>query len=184
MNAAAGVGLQRHVHRLLEVAVLERHCTARSGFGFAGAAEQLDHVVGAELGQVQVLDLVGPVDAVERERLGRRQVDASCSGSGSCTLAVQRDGQSCQPRRHAELVDRFAVLEQLEVRHLGRGRDAVVVGRRDPQPHVFQQLHRHRLAVELKPGPDQHGGDPLRQQRFAVDVDAGRRRYASAWWSR
>ena len=71
------------VHRLLEVAVLEREVHRPVRLRLAGAAEQFDHVVVAELGEVQVLDLVRPVDPVQRERLRRATGRPSCRCSGS-----------------------------------------------------------------------------------------------------
>ncbi len=94
-----GVGLQRDLHRLLEVAVLERQLHRPVRLRLAGPAEQLDHVVGAELRQVQVLDLVGPVDLVEGERLRRGQVDRLAACSRLFTFAVSVTVERREPRR-------------------------------------------------------------------------------------
>ena len=39
---------------------------------------------------------------------------------------------------------------------------------------VFEQLDRHRRAIERTAGPDEDRSDPLRQQSLAIDVNAGR----------
>ena len=69
VDSALRVALERDVNRFPEVAVLEAQLHRSIRLGFAGAAEQFDHVIRAELREVQILDLVGPVDLVERERL-------------------------------------------------------------------------------------------------------------------
>ena len=144
-NSAAGIGLQHRMHRLLEVAMLERHLHRPVGLGFAGPAEQLDHVVVAELGEVQVLDLVGLVDLVELECLAPPPGRSSCSGSGSCTLAV-----SCTVKVASRGGTRNSCVDSRSSNSLKSGtsvlcRDAVVIGRGDPQLDFFQEPHRDRL---------------------------------------
>ena len=118
---------------------LKARCTGRSIFDLARAAEQFDDVVVAELREVQVLDLVGAVDLVQGERLRRRQVDRLAGGHG-LDLGGEDHAQRLEPGGNADLVDRLAVLEEREVRDLHRGRDVVVIDRRDAQLDVLEQL--------------------------------------------
>ena len=88
-------------------------------------------------------------------------------------FGLQPEVELGQPLRHLEFERRFAVFEQLEIRHLLRRRHAVQIGRRDHQPHVLQHRQRDRDAVQVQLRPDHHLGLVAGQQRFAVDVDAG-----------
>src|SRR5205085_9603062 len=137
-----------------------------------GAAPDFDHVVGTELGQVQVFDLVRLVDPVQVERLRRLQVHLLVQAK-ALHLAPQGDVQHLQPRRYAELVDGFAVLEQFEIRNLcGRG-DTVQVDGGNAQLDLFQELDRDGVPVDRQAGADEDGGDALRQPCLAVRVNAG-----------
>ena len=171
-RAPLPVCLERGRHRLMEIAMLESQLHGPVGLRLTGPAEQLDHVVGAELRQVQILHLLGPLDLVHGERLGSGQVERFVLAQ-AFDPGLECDGERRQPCRHAKVVDRLAVLEQFEVRHLGGRGDAGVVGGGDPQFHFFQEFDRDGDAIEEETGADKHAGDALRQERFAVDVNAG-----------
>ena len=118
IHPALSVGLQRRLHRLAEVAVLESQLHRPVRFRFPRPAEQLDGVVGAELGQVQVLRLLRPFDLVQGERLPRGQVERLVLAQ-ALDPGLERHRERGQPGGHAEFMDGLAVLEQPEVGDLG-----------------------------------------------------------------
>ncbi len=91
VDAALRVGLQRGVNRFLELAVLDRERHRAVRLRLPGAAEQLDDVIGAELREVQVFDLVRACRySFTRERLRRDQIDR-LAGAQILHLRGQRD---------------------------------------------------------------------------------------------
>jgi hypothetical protein len=136
VDAALRIGLQRRLHRLLEIAVLQRQADGAVAARFARSAEHVQGVLAVDQHQMQILDLVGPVDFVQRERFGHRQIDLLVLAQ-VLNLGQQLEPDRPQPLGHLEFVRRLAVLEQLEVRDfLGRGH-VLAVARVDDQPHYL-----------------------------------------------
>ncbi len=157
---------------------LSVNCTGRSGLRFARLAQQVEHVARRlDLGQMQVLDLVGAVDLVERNEVSPAARSIFLFWLRFCTLACSVKLRLASRWRHLELVDRFAVFEQLEIGDFLRGRHAVLIGRSDRQLDVFQHGQRDGRAVDTdSPGRTTTSAFAPAEQRFAVDVDAGRQR--------
>ena len=152
--------------------MLERELHRPIGSHLARLAQQFDGILAVDADQMQVLDLLRPVDLVQRERIAHREVDLLVLAD-VLDFCLQPEVQLGQPLGHLKLERGFAVLEQLEIRHFFRGRHAVQIGRRDRQPHVLQHRQRHRDAVQVQLRPDHDQRLVAGQQRFAVHVDAG-----------
>ena len=113
-NTPLLVGFQRHVHRLFEVVVLDLELHRAVGERFAAAAEEVDEILAFNMGEVQVLDLVGPRDLVESEDIGRRQVDFLVLAE-VLNFAQQLERDRGEPPGHLKFVGSFPVLKQLEI---------------------------------------------------------------------
>ena len=148
------------LHRLLEVAVLQRQLHRPVRLRLAGAAEQLDHVV-----RRRTSPGAGPRSCPScrsrSARTSRRPPGRSAgSGSGSSPSpsSVTVSAASRGGTRNSWTDSRSS--NSLKSGTSVDDGDAVVVGRRDPQLHVLEQLHRHRLAVEEQRRPDEHRRRP------------------------
>ncbi len=106
----------------------ERELHASLRLGLAGPSEHVQHVSAVGAGEVQVLDLVVAVDRVgKREALAGTEVNlfGLADAVHGCR---EHEVQPHQVRRHAELLQRFAVVVQREVADLARGLGALDVG--------------------------------------------------------
>ena len=74
-DGAALIRLERDVDRVLEIAVLERERHRAVRLGLTRLAEDVEEIPAGHVPQVQVLDLLGVVDAVQAERGPRREID-------------------------------------------------------------------------------------------------------------
>ena len=75
MHPAVLVGLERCPHLFLELAMLEAQLHRPIRLRFTRPAQQFDRILRPELREVQILDLVGPFDVVERHRMSGPDVD-------------------------------------------------------------------------------------------------------------
>ena len=151
------------VHRLAEVAMLELQVApGRASLASPVLPSTSSTYLPPKRGEVQVFDLVGAVDLVERERFRDGQIQLLVQAE-VLHLGLEQERDAGGPRRHEELVGRFAILEQLEVAHFLAGGDAVEIGAGDHQPHLFQHLERHRPVAEPQHGAD-HAASALRRE--------------------
>ena len=156
-----------------EIAVLERHVHRLMRPRLPVLAEQFQYVLAGKIRQVQVLDLLRLVDAVELERFAGGQIHLLVLAQ-VLHLGGQRELDLAQPRRHLELVDRLAILGQLEIRHFLLGGHAILIGGRDRQADVFQDGQGDGRPVDAQRRAHQQGGRLARQQGLAIDVHPGR----------
>ena len=163
------------MHRIAKVTVLQNHLHRPRRLRLTRLAEQFHKIPGARTQQMQVFDLVSPINLVERKRLIRRQRDRRVRAE-HFDLPNQLEADRLRAWRNLKLVRRFPVLEQLEVRNLGRGRDAVVIGRNDLQFELIEQLRTDRRPVQRELRSNHDRRLLATEQRLAIDEDASRQR--------
>ena len=154
-----------------EVVVLDPEIHGPARADLAGLAQQFQRIGALDPHQVQVLDLLRPVDLVQRERRAGGEVLLLVEAQIP-DLGLEREGDPGQPPRDLEGVDGFGVFVELEVVDLLRRRHAVVVHRRDDQRGLLEDRQRHLLAVQRQGGPDDDLGLGAFEQGLAVNVDA------------
>ena len=159
------------MHCVLEVAVFDDEVHGPVGLGLAGLAEHFEGVAAGGVEEVQVLDFVGAIDAVEGESAGGREVDLLALAQ-VLHLGFEREGEAGQVGRGLQLIHAFAVFVELEVAHFLRGAHALAVDRCDDEGHVLEHGEGDGRAVELECGADHHVGLLAVEQGLAVHVDA------------
>ena len=172
IDSAAFVGAERLADLQTEVAMFEQQLQGAAGAWLAAASEQVERVAALVAAEQQMLDLVGAFDFVDRELFGGGQFDFLARAADE-RFAAQLEADRRQPRRHEEFVRGLAVLMQDDAGHDLRGGDAVVVGRNDRQPDLFQGLERNGRAVDGEAWPDRDLGFAAGDERFAFDIKAG-----------
>ena len=121
---------------------------------------------------MQQFHLLGPVDAVQRERVAARQVNLLSTRAQFLHLRRERERNRGEPRGDLEVVNRLTVLEQFEVGHFVRCCGAVEIDRVDRELHLIQQTERHGSAVQRQAGANDDRRRLPFEQRLTIDIDA------------
>ena len=117
-DAALRIRLQRHLHRLPEIAMLQRESHRPVRFPLTCLAKQVHHILLArrnragylQLQQVQSFDLLRLVNLVHRERFLHCQIQLLVLAQ-VLNLGLQFEPDLRQPLRHLEFKGRLPVLE-------------------------------------------------------------------------
>jgi len=135
--------------------VLESARERFAGKRLAVLAAQLDDVARTGVTDMQVLNRLAAIDAVERVGRTAGQVLLLIL-TDVLDASLERDRQADRALRDENLADGFGVFAQFQAGDLLFGRDALEVHGLNHQAGLLEQLEAGGAAIHTEDGPDRH----------------------------